>query len=74
MPLILALWRQRQVNACEFKAGLIYKVNFRTARAVAKINFVLQKQKMKLPKVIEIHTNIKYSHQHRKLSLPFGYN
>ena len=38
MPLILALGRQRQSDLCEFKASLIYKVSFRTARAVTQRN------------------------------------
>jgi hypothetical protein len=32
MTLILALGKQRQVGLCEFKASLVYIVNFRTAR------------------------------------------
>ena len=30
MPLILALGRQEQVDLCEFKAILVYRVRFRT--------------------------------------------
>ena len=29
-----ALWRQRQVDLCEFKASLVYMISFRTARTV----------------------------------------
>ena len=32
MPLIPILGRQRQVDLCEFRASLVYKVSFRTAR------------------------------------------
>ena len=34
--LISALWRQRQVNRCEFKASLVYRVSSRTAGATQK--------------------------------------
>ena len=27
MPLVPALWRQRQVDLCEFKTNLVYKVS-----------------------------------------------
>ena len=33
MPLISALERQRQMDLCEFKAGLVYRVSSRTASA-----------------------------------------
>jgi hypothetical protein len=36
MPLILTLGSQRQVNLCEFSVSLIYRVNFRTARATQR--------------------------------------
>jgi hypothetical protein len=36
MPLILALGRQKQVDLCEFKASLGYRVNSRTARATQR--------------------------------------
>jgi hypothetical protein len=29
---ILALWKQRQVDLCEFKATLVYRLSSRTAR------------------------------------------
>jgi len=31
-PLTLALRRQRQVNLCEFKASLVYRMSSKTAR------------------------------------------
>ena len=31
-PLILALWRQRQVNLCKFEARLVYMASFRPVR------------------------------------------
>ena len=34
--LILALWRQRQVDFCEFLASLVYRVSSRTARAMQR--------------------------------------
>jgi hypothetical protein len=36
MPLIPALRRQRQVNLCEFKVSLVYRVSSRTARATQR--------------------------------------
>ena len=36
MPLIPALRRQRQVDLCEFKARLIYRVSFKIARATQR--------------------------------------
>jgi hypothetical protein len=36
MPLIPVLKRQRQADLCEFKASLVYRVNFRTARATQR--------------------------------------
>lgn len=33
MPLIPALWRQRQAEFCEFKPSLVYNVSFRIAKA-----------------------------------------
>ena len=36
MPPIPALWRQRQVEHCEFKASLVYIVCSRKARALQK--------------------------------------
>ena len=38
MPLILALWRQRQEDLCKFKASLVYKVSSRTAWADTQRN------------------------------------
>ena len=32
-PLIPVLWRQRQVDPCEFKASLVYRVSPRTSKA-----------------------------------------
>ena len=31
MPLIPAFWRQRQLDLCEFKVSLVYRVSSRTA-------------------------------------------
>jgi len=42
-PLIPTLGRQRQVNLCEFKASLIYRMNSRAARATQR-NAVSKKQ------------------------------
>ena len=38
---------------CEFQASLIYKVNFRTARAVIQRNSVLKKQKTRINKQVD---------------------
>jgi hypothetical protein len=46
MLLILALWRQTQVDFCEFEASLVYKVSSRTARATQR-NPVSKNQKKK---------------------------
>ena len=42
--LIPALGRQRQVDVCEFKASLVYKMGPRTARAVTQGNPVSKNQ------------------------------
>ena len=47
MPEIPALRRQRQVDLCEFKAGLVFSESFRTARAVTQKNLVSKKEKEK---------------------------
>ena len=36
MPLIPELWRQRQVDLCEFKARLVYKMSYRAACYIEK--------------------------------------
>lgn len=36
LPLIPALWSQRQGDLCEFEAHLIYRVRFRTANATQR--------------------------------------
>ena len=41
-PLILAPKRQRQMDLCEFKASLVYKVSFRTAGAVIQRKLILK--------------------------------
>jgi hypothetical protein len=38
IPLIPALQRQRQVDLCDFKANLVYKVSSRTAKAITQRN------------------------------------
>ena len=48
MPVIPALGRQRQANHCEFKASLVSKESFKTARADTQRNSVSKnKQKTK---------------------------
>ena len=44
MPLIPALWRQRQVDLCEFKDSLVYRVTYRKATATQR-NAVSENQK-----------------------------
>jgi hypothetical protein len=55
-PLIPTPGRQRQVDLCEFKASLVYRVNSRTARAtlrnpVSKTNKQERKKGRKKQKV-----------------------
>jgi hypothetical protein len=38
-PLILRLRRQRQVDLCELKASLVYRVSSRTVRATQRNHF-----------------------------------
>ena len=47
MPLIPALRRQRQVNLCEFKASLVYRASFRTARTVTTEKTCLEIPKLR---------------------------
>lgn len=42
MPLILALWRQTQVDLCEFEAGLGYRVNSRKPELHSEIPSALK--------------------------------
>jgi hypothetical protein len=46
-PLIPALRRQTQADLCEFKAILVYRVNFRTARATQRNPVSKKKKKSK---------------------------
>ena len=50
MPLIPALWRQRQVVLSEFEASLVYKVSFTTARADTQRNPVSKTKQNKTKK------------------------
>lgn len=43
--MIPAFWRQRQVALYEFKNNTVYKVSFRTARAVIQKNLSQQANK-----------------------------
>ena len=47
MPLIPPLRRQRQADLCEFKASLVCRESFRTARAVTQRKPCLEKSKPK---------------------------
>ena len=49
MSLIPALERQKQVGLCEFKTILVYRVSFRTAKAIQR-NFVLKNKTNKQTK------------------------
>jgi hypothetical protein len=49
MPLIPALWRQRQADFCVLEASLVYRVSSRTARAIQR-NPVSKKKKQKQKK------------------------
>jgi hypothetical protein len=50
MPLSPALGRQRQLDLCEFKASLVYRVSSRIVRAVTQRNLVLRNQTIPNPK------------------------
>jgi hypothetical protein len=52
MPLVPALERKRQAGLCKFKASLIYRHSFRTARATQKpcLEKPKQKQQQKTPR------------------------
>ena len=50
MPLSPALGRQRQLDLCEFKASLVYRVSSRIVRAVTQRNPVLRNQTIPNPK------------------------
>ena len=54
MPSILALGRQRQ-RVSEFETSLVYRVNFRTARATQRNSFTKKKKKKKDLKKIKIN-------------------
>jgi hypothetical protein len=45
MPLMPTLGRQRQVELCEFKASLVYRVSSRTAKATQRNPFLKNKTK-----------------------------
>ena len=54
MPLIPALWRQRQVDLCEFEASLVYRASSRTnSKATEKPR--VEKIKRKKKKVGVMH-------------------
>ena len=48
MPLIPALRRLKQVDLCEFKASLVYRVSSRTARAIQRNPVSKKNQKKKV--------------------------
>ena len=50
MPLIPAFGRQRQVDVCEFKASLVYRVSSRTTRATWRNPVLKNKQTNKKTK------------------------
>jgi hypothetical protein len=52
MALILELRRQREMDLCEFKASLVYRVSFRTARAKQRETPSWKKKKMQLDLLI----------------------
>ena len=49
MPVISELRRHRQVDLCEFKAILVYRVSSRIFRTVTQRKFVLEKKKREIP-------------------------
>ena len=63
-PSTPALGRQRQTDLCEFEASLVYRVSFRTARAVTQRNPVLKKTKNNNNKKNPTEQNTKRSHRH----------
>jgi hypothetical protein len=58
MPLIPALWKQRQAYLSEFEASLVYIVSFRTARVTQKT--LSQKKKKKKKKERKKRKNHSY--------------
>jgi hypothetical protein len=54
MPLVPALRRQRQVALCEFKASLVYKASFRTARTTKRSPVLKSKKE---PEVVGHRSN-----------------
>ena len=57
MPLTPALERQRQVDLCEFKLSLVYRVSFRTGSKATQRNPVLKNQS-KIRKETECHLDV----------------
>lgn len=44
MPLIPEFRKQREMNLCEFKVSMVYRLNFRTSKNTQR-NLVLKNQK-----------------------------
>jgi hypothetical protein len=54
VPLIPVLRRQRQMDVCEFKASLVYRVSSRIARAIQRNPILKTKNKQKTSKQISL--------------------
>jgi hypothetical protein len=52
IPLIPALWRQRQVDLYEFEANQVYGVSSRTARATKQLCLKTPRKVRKSPEVL----------------------
>ena len=44
MLLILALWKQRQVDLCEFEARLVYRMSSKIVRASYKVRDLVSEE------------------------------
>jgi hypothetical protein len=55
MPLIQALRRQRQADLCEFKASLVYRISFKTAKGIQRNPVLKKKKKQKKKQTCKVH-------------------
>ena len=46
MPLIPALWRQKQADLCEFEASLVYRMSSRTGSKATKKPYLKKEKKI----------------------------
>ena len=70
MPLIPALGKQRQVDICEFKASLSYRVSSRTSQGYTEKPYLEKPTYIHTHTYIHMHTHIyiqMYTHMYRFL-------